>query len=255
MSLLRKPKAFLEYLRALRYEVKTLPQLDRVQVCSSANRDYLLSFIPQLAGRVDDNVRAGIDASHYPFRQDDREPLTILFLGSFRHAPNHEALTWLLHRVMPRVLEKQPLARVKLVGSDPPAAHTIPTLGGAVELVGFVPDVREPLARYSVFVCPILSGSGVRVKLLEAFASGIPTVSTRIGAEGLAQSSGEFCLLADTAEQFADAVLHLLNHPDEAAAMARRARGYVESEWDVRVLAARLESTYRQAISQKRRSA
>ena len=65
-----------------------------------------------------------------------------------------------------------------------------------LEMLGFVEDVREPLARYAVFVCPILSGSGVRVKLLEAFAAGIPVVSTTVGAEGLARKDGEFCALA-----------------------------------------------------------
>ncbi len=62
----------------------------------------------------------------------------------------------------------------------------------AIELLGFVEDIREPLARYSVFVCPILSGSGIRVKLLEAFAAAWACrKSTRIGAEGLASVDGE----------------------------------------------------------------
>ena len=65
-----------------------------------------------------------------------------------------------------------------------------------MQMLGFVEDVRDPLSRYAIFVCPILSGSGVRVKLLEAFAAGIPVVSTRVGAEGLAVKDGEFCALA-----------------------------------------------------------
>ncbi len=60
-------------------------------------------------------------------------------------------------------------------------------------------DVREPLSRYAVFVCPILSGSGMRVKLLEAFAAGIPVVSTTLGAEGLTSKDGDICALADPA--------------------------------------------------------
>ena len=72
-----------------------------------------------------------------------------------------------------------------------------------VDLIGFVPDVKDCLASYQVFICPILSGSGVRVKLLEAFAAGIPTVSTRLGAEGLATEDGEICGLADDPQQFA----------------------------------------------------
>src|ERR1022692_2286290 len=84
-------------------------------------------------------------------------------------------------------------ARLVLVGSDAPQRHPYPDSAPAVEMRGLVEDIREPLARYAVFVCPVRSGSGVRVKLLEAFASGIPVVSTRIGAEGLARQDGEFC--------------------------------------------------------------
>jgi GT2 family glycosyltransferase/glycosyltransferase involved in cell wall biosynthesis len=252
MRMIQKPKAFLEYLRALRYEIRTLPRLDRVQVCTAANRDFLLSFVPELEGRIDHDVRAGIDTSLYEYAEGGREPFTLLFLGSFRHTPNQVALKWLLDRVMPRILISEPRARLKVAGSDPPAAHTMPTYDGAVELLGFVPEVQEPLRRYSIFLCPILSGSGVRVKLLEAFAAGIPCVSTRIGAEGLTKQDGEFCALADSPEEFADAVLRLMADPAAAAAMARRARRYVEREWDMAVLAGRLEASYRRAISAKR---
>jgi GT2 family glycosyltransferase/glycosyltransferase involved in cell wall biosynthesis len=255
MGMPARPKAFFEYLRALRYEIRTLPRLDRVQVCTAANRDYLLPFLPELAGRIGHDCRAGIDTSLYRFSEGEREPFTMLFVGSFRHAPNLAALDWLLRRVMPRVLERAPRARLKLVGSDPPAAHTIPDLGGAVELLGFTPDIREPLGRYAVFVCPVLSGSGVRVKLLEAFAAGIACVSTRLGAEGLAETGGELCALADTAEGFADEVARLLENPEEARAMARRARRHVEAEWDMEVRAGRLEESYRALISRKRRTA
>ena len=79
---------------------------------------------------------------------------------------------------MPHILAQPPDARLVVVGSDPPPPHAFADLGAAIECLGFVEDIREALARYAVFVCPILSGSGVRVKLLEAFAGGIPVVST-----------------------------------------------------------------------------
>src|ERR1039458_9264561 len=172
-------KARFEYLRALRYELRTLPQCDRVQVCTSANREYLLSFLPKLAPKLRAGLRAGIDAARYRFRPRGREPLTMLFLGSFRHAPNRAALDWFLRQVMPLILAQEPGARLAVAGSDPPPDHGLAGHAARLDLLGYVEDVREPLARHAVFVCPILSGSGVRVKLLEAFATGIPAVSTR----------------------------------------------------------------------------
>ena len=91
-----------EYLRSLRWELRMLPSLDRIQVCSRDNGDYLLSFLPQLKGRIDDEYRAGIDTSRYAYSPTGREPFTILFLGSFRHIPNQEALTWFVEQVLPQ---------------------------------------------------------------------------------------------------------------------------------------------------------
>ncbi|MBZ5583680.1 MAG: glycosyltransferase [Acidobacteriia bacterium] len=105
-------KARFEYLRALRYELRVLPRLDQVQVCTPANRDYLLSFLPRLAPRLKTGLRAGIDASRYAFRPGDREPHTMLFLGSFKHDPNRIALDWFIRRVMPLVAPRQPAARL-----------------------------------------------------------------------------------------------------------------------------------------------
>ncbi len=117
---LERIQARWEYLRALRWELRMLPELDRIQVCSRDNADYLLSFLPQLKARIDDGYRAGIDTSRYAYRPDGREPFTILFLGSFRHAPNLEALTWFVEQVLPLVLAEEPRARVMVVGSEPP---------------------------------------------------------------------------------------------------------------------------------------
>ncbi len=121
-----------------------------------------------------------------------------------------------------------------------------------MEMRGFVEDIREPLGRYAVFVCPILSGSGMRVKLLEAFASGIPVVSTRLGAEGLAEEDGAICSLADEPVEFARRVIELFEDREKAARMACAARQLVARERDSRVLTELLEREYRALLASKR---
>ena len=254
-SIITRSKASLEYLRALRYELGVLPRFDRIQVCSRANKAYLASFLPGLKGRVDDDLRAGIDTSRYDFQPAGREPRTMLFLGSFRHIPNQHALAWFTRDVLPRVLERCPDARLVVVGSDPPPRHSLPEAADAIELRGFVDDVREPLSRYAVFVCPILSGSGMRVKLLEAFAAGIPVVSTRVGAEGLADQDDPICALADDAATFAEQILALFEDPARSRALACRAREEVVSRLDMAAMARRLEQSYRATVELKRKGA
>ncbi|MDQ6665578.1 MAG: glycosyltransferase [Acidobacteriota bacterium] len=254
-SPLDKIKARLEYLRAIRYELRMLPRCDRIQVCTRENREYLESFLPGLSGRIQEGLRAGISTSRYPYPGGPREPFTMLFLGSFRHVPNQVALEWFARQVLPLVLAKCPGARLFVAGSDPPPRHAYADASGAIEMLGFVEDIQPLFSRCAVFVCPILSGSGVRVKLLEAFASGIPVVSTYIGAEGLARVSGEFCYLSDDPAEFAKNTAEVLEAADGGAAMASRARGEVVANWDMAVLTRRLVASYEAVLREKRTSA
>jgi glycosyltransferase involved in cell wall biosynthesis len=128
----------------------------------------------------------------------------------------------------------------------------LPHLPENIELRGFVEDVREPLSRYAVFVCPILSGSGMRVKLLEAFAAGIPVVSTPLGAEGLADKDGQICGLAEDPASFAQKIVELFDDPEKARKMACRAREQVVATRDMRVLTERLVQSYKDVLKQKR---
>ncbi|MEO8595304.1 MAG: glycosyltransferase [Candidatus Solibacter sp.] len=252
IGIFSEAKARIEYLRALRYELGMLSAFDQVQVCTPANRDYLLGFQPALAPRMRAGLRAGIDTARYRFQPRGREPMTMLFLGSWRHDPNRVAVEWFVRNVLPLVVAQEPSARLVIVGSDPPPEHTYADHAAHMQMLGYVEDVREALARYAIFVCPILSGSGVRVKLLEAFAAGIPVVSTVVGAEGLAVKDGEVCALADDPAEFAANVVALLRDPERAAAMAERARREVEDEWDMGTITRRLVESYRELVKEKR---
>jgi GT2 family glycosyltransferase/glycosyltransferase involved in cell wall biosynthesis len=245
-------KARVEYLRALRYELRALPPFDQVQVCTPAQRDYLLEFRPALASKLRAGLRAGIDTSRYEFRVAGREPLTMLFVGSFRHDPNRVALDWFVREALPAILRREPRARLVVAGSEPPPAHAYADYVANLEMLGYVEDIREPLAKYALFVCPILSGSGVRVKLLEAFAAGIPVVSTFVGAEGLAKEDGAICALADDPAQFAERVLAIFEDPDAAAQIAARARAEVVANWDMAAITRKLVEGYIEMARAKR---
>jgi O-antigen biosynthesis protein len=245
-------KARFEYLRAIRFELELLPRFDHIQVCTLENRNYLESFLPALAPRIDHGMRAGIDTKIYPYPGGPRRPRTMLFLGSFRHVPNQVAIEWFARFVLPLIVEKLPDARLLVAGSDPPPRHAFADPANAIEWLGFVEDIQPLFATSAVFVCPIRSGSGIRVKLLESFAAGLPVISTRLGAEGLARTDGEFCALADGPAEFASKAIALLEDPGAAHRMAARARKEVEENWDMEVVTTRLVAKYREIIQRKR---
>jgi GT2 family glycosyltransferase len=246
-----KAKALLEYLRSLRFELNALDKVDYIQVCTVDNSRYLASFSPHLQQRIDPSLRAGIEVSSYPYVRVGRQPDTLLFIGNFRHTPNRDGLHWLIGQVMPRVLQRRPHTRLRVVG---PNEHLLglPTPQPMwLDVRGVVDDVRVPLAECAVFVCPVLAGSGVRVKLLEAFASGIPVVSTVVGAEGLVYPTDPVCSIADSAEEFADRILQLLSEPEHAESVACAARRLVETDWDAEENTRRLVARYHDLLREK----
>ena len=239
---------FIAYMQLLRYETRLVRRFSRVQVCSRENADYLLQFVPELRGRIDSNLRAIIDTKSYRYVAARREPNTILFVGSVRHKPNLNALIWFVDHVFPLVLRLQPEAQLVVAGAGSWEVLREKLDHPNIRALGFVPEMRALFEQYSVLVCPILSGSGVRVKLLEAFASGIAVVSTTMGAEGLADKSGEICELADRPEDFAKSVVHLLQDHAYAANLAWRARQKMEDEKDAWKVTAHLVQMYRREV-------
>ena len=243
----------LEYLRALPFELRAVQSVDYVQVCSSVNADFLRGYQPGLGDRLDANLRAGIDIASYRYTESGRLPSTLLFMGNFRHTPNQEGLEWLITRVMPAVVAARPEVQLRAIGANASVLRLRYPQPSWLEILGEVPEIHSHLAECALFVCPVLTGSGVRVKLLEVFAAGIPAVSTSIGVEGLSDGANPVCRVADKPDEFAAAILSLLDNPNEARSMAQNARRLVERTWDARVNTRKLVARYEELLQAKRR--
>jgi len=170
-------------------------------------------------------------------------------VGNFQHTPNVQGLRYFCQEVLPQIRARRPQTTLAIVGAQASPEIQKTLRGEGIRFLGQVDDIREPLGQYAVFICPILSGSGVRVKLLEAFASGIPAVSTSLGAEGIAATPGTHLLLANTPAEFAAACLQLLEQPEKAATLAANARRLVETTYDWSVVEHRLEQIYYQLVA------
>jgi glycosyltransferase involved in cell wall biosynthesis len=130
-----------------------------------------------------------------------------IFVASFAYEPNRNGLRFLLEQVFPRVWAKLPDARLTLVGgglSEPPSADP------RVEAVGFVSDLRTAYASARCAVVPLLQGGGTPLKFIEALAYGLPVIATPRAAAGLEVQNGENCLIAETPEDFAVALVKVL---------------------------------------------
>ena len=250
---LAKARELLEWLRVMRYEIRAAEKFDAIFTCHENEQRLLESYLSGKHPPVVADARVAVDVSSYSFPGGRRDPDTMLFVGNFQHKPNVEGLLYFCHEILPLIRARRPSAKLCVVGArtTPAIERLLPSEG--VHMVGQVADIREPLSRHAVFVCPIRMGAGLRVKILEAFASGIPVVSTSLGAEGIRGKHGTHYLLADSPAEFAEQTLYLLDHPEAARAIAAEGRRLVEALYDWPVVGARLESIYRELVANKAR--
>jgi len=194
-------------------------------------------------------VENGVDATYFSPGDSEREPGQILFLGSLDWRPNLDAVNQLLDKVFPAVRAVEPSARLCIVGRNPPEAlqRRVGAISG-VELHAGVPDVRPYVARSALLVVPLRIGGGSRLKILEAFAAGLPVVSTRVGAEGLRVQNGVQLTVVDAFESIAGEIVASLRDPTPARARADWGRRLVEDEYDWDILAGRLEQVWARTV-------
>ncbi|MCB0360258.1 MAG: glycosyltransferase, partial [Bdellovibrionales bacterium] len=198
-------------------------------------------------------IENGVDCSYFTPQTDGEKRQRVIFVGSLSWYPNRDGIAYFCREVWPLVRRRFPQAEFQVIGKGATSELlALATPDSGITFLGFVEDVREYVSQARVFVCPLRDGGGTRLKILDAFAQGIPVVATAIGAEGLDVADGEHLLLADTHDSFADAVIQLLVDENRAAALSKRARELVEQSYSYDVVGERLNELYRQLVFEKR---
>jgi glycosyltransferase involved in cell wall biosynthesis len=188
---------------------------------------------------------------------DTREPVPaaeidryrVYFIGSMRYRPNQEAVRWLADQVWPRVMALEPRARLTIAGSGFPAALREHLIQRAIDVASDVPDVRAFSAPFRAMLAPLFSGSGMRIKVLEAMALGKPVIATPLGAGGIDVTSGENILLANDPAELAQHVVRCMNDDALAQRIGNAARALVVERYDADVLARKLLGFYEELVS------
>ncbi len=221
----------------LRRESRLLARSERLAV-RDADRIFAVSeddgrFFEAAGARATSIVPNGVDCAKYqelPTGRRGEAPI-ILFVGLMSWSPNAAAAEYLAKTVLPSVQARVPGTRLRILGRDPSAAVKSLSQIPGVEVTGSVPDMIPYLQDAHVLAVPLNSGGGTRLKILEAFAAGLPVVSTPVGCEGLGVTHGEQLLIADR-ECFADTIATLLNDEPQGTRLASEARRLVRQRFD-----------------------
>lgn len=229
-----------------RFERAACTRADRVLACSTPDAELLRALAP--AARVS-VVPNGVDLSFFDATSDvGAEDGSLVFVGGMGWLPNRDGMEHFLAEGFPRIRAQRD-TRLTVIGRRDGLAVP-PALADSVHCTGFVDDLRPLVRRAAVYVVPLRAGSGTRLKILEAMALGKAIVSTRIGAEGIALRDGEHALLADSPEEFAAAVVRLLDDPDLRRRLGRAARRRAEREYGWEAIGERMLEVYAGALRQ-----
>jgi glycosyltransferase involved in cell wall biosynthesis len=206
-------------------EEKWLPRFTYLLATSESDAELLRAISPSSNVSVYPNSIPFVPA---PFRLEEN---MIAFSGNLEYHPNVSAVRYFREQIWPELRVQWPGLVWRLIGKNPQAVAGIASGDPRIELSGPVADAVPELARAKVAIVPVLAGSGTRVKIIEAWAAGVPVVSTPLGAEGLPARAGEHLLLADNAPAFRDAVSSLLASPAQRDRIGRAGRYLFECEF------------------------
>ncbi len=229
-----------------RYEAKICTDFDKVVALTPDDCDSMLSLYSN------GNAPARFPTIPICIDSNDSIPVSgvedaknVFFIGGMHWPPNADGVRWFVDTAWSQVHRQFPAAQFDAIGKNPPAAIHV----AGVAAPGFVIDPEAYWQRARVFVVPLRAGGGMRVKILTAWAKGVPIVSTTIGAEGINYTDGKDILIADTPEAFVAAISKILMDDELATSLAREGRKTVSEQYDWNVIYPQWDAVYEHASS------
>ncbi|MEI7596944.1 MAG: glycosyltransferase family 4 protein [Bacteroidota bacterium] len=214
--------------RLKKYEQEAINLVDLLLPISQFDKEYLIKIGCNVKQYI---VPAGIDTEKFIVNKEIEEFPNLFHLGSLDWIPNQQAITWFLNSIWPLINKTFPELKFFLAGRNAPKwilDLEIPN----VEIIGEVENAVDFINSKSIMIVPLLSGSGMRLKILEGMALAKAIISTSIGAEGIEYKQNENILIANTPEEFIESIQLCLNNKKYFLSLGRNARILAEEKYD-----------------------
>lgn len=221
-----------KFLRA--YEAKVFYDFDLCTIISEQDRDYIKN-------PYNDQIKVipnGVNTSEFFFQETPKASVDLLFVGNMSYYPNVKAAEYLVQKIGTLLNERGHSLQINIAGASP-SPLVLGLASDKVEVTGWVDDIVATYHNAKIFVAPLFHGSGLQNKILEAMACGVPVITTTQTNNAIMAEPGEELVLADNAEEFADAILRMLEDEVYFMELRTKARKFVEQNysWDVFVSA------------------
>lgn len=251
-----RPIASLEAARIKRYEGMLVSDLEHTLAVTEPDRSALEQAAQPYSSGNEIQITVvpiAVDTRELQPVQRNHGSKNILTLGTLHYPPNADGIRWFVKEVFPLVLSRDPEVTLTIVGKNPPAdfLQLQEKHPRSIEVTGYVEDLTPYFERAGGMVIAVRAGGGMRVRILEAFARGMPLVTTTVGLEGIDAQPGEHVLVEDSSEGFADATLELLKNTDLAGKLAENGRRLAEEKYDWQVVLGKMDVLYEQLPGQE----
>ena len=241
----------LDAVRVRRIESALVARATLVTACAESDVGDFERLVPRSRGKMA-VVANGVDVERYASVREARpEPRTVLITGSMDWRPNLRGLRWFVVEALPRLRALAPDVTVRVAGRMGPDVERELRAAG-VEAIANPPTMEEHLARASVVAAPIVASSGTRLRILEAWASGRPVVTTRPGAFGLTYEDERELIVRDNPVRFAEAIVRVLGNRATAENLVKHAAEQL-AYYDWRAIGDDLLEAYEQVVPTSRR--
>lgn len=239
-------KIYLEILtkRLLAFEKSAINQYDLsvpITLRDEHQLDLLGNTKPSLA------IPTGVDFSHQINADADFE-MNLFSIGALDWAPNQEGLLWFLEKCFPSIIEKFPDIRFKIAGRNAPDWLVEKLKHPLIDFLGEIDDASVYIRQNGIMVVPLLSGSGMRVKIIEGMSNSKPIVTTSIGCEGIDAENGKHIFIADDPVRYSNYIITLLENKDLMLKIGREAAEFVFQNYDNHLINEKLINFYNQHL-------
>ncbi len=243
-------RAYLELqcARWARFEIEQLRLADACAAITRRDKEAIARFAPGVPCEV---IPAAVDMEMFPyFPVASRERNSMIMLGNMAWAPNRDAAIWFTNEVLPLIVKEVPEAVCHVVGANPPTAQ-LPPPSANLRIEGRVEAIRSFYDRVAIGLIPLRVGGGMRVKMVEMMASGMPIVSTGLGAEGNDALPDTHYLRADDPASFAAAVVRLLGSGAERERFSTSAHAFVSEHYSAAEVGRKFERLLSTAMKRR----
>jgi glycosyltransferase involved in cell wall biosynthesis len=238
--------SFIQARRLKRYEKWACESADHTVAVSSADKLSMMSIAPNVDVSVIPN---SVDIADYARDEDVAgKEYDLVFIGKMDYRPNVDAVLWFAESIWPNLLKHRPQTTWAIVGQNPHSR--LKKLRGrqGIKITGKVERIHPYLSGGAICIMPLRFGSGTRLKLIEAMASGKAIVSTAIGAEGFGLVDRQELIIADDAENFLVEILKLLSDAELRNQLGQRAKAFAK-QYDYRLVVPRFDDVYDTLLS------